>query len=587
MVPVLQLSTESDETFATLSRWIKQCELEHDGCGRLKSKTPWYPTRLLDVGTQDVKLVPGSRAAGQEYMTLSHRWGSSTILKLTTNVITSWANGFPVKSLSKTFQDFISLARRLKIRHVWIDSLCIIQEGDNGADWRSEALTMNNVYVHSYCNISADWGSDTRGLFFLRDQRVLDMPSIDVEVKRDESESMIQHCLLVENEFWEAQVSRSPLNGRGWVVQERWLSTRNLRFGPREVFFECGQHTLCERFSENLPTELCEGDVVLKSASSWSRLLQGPNPLSLEPATPGTALYNAWDAVLCKFSACFLTYRSDRLVAFAGIAKSFRTMLSDRYIAGLWQRNLLSEMMWYRDRLATTAVINEPKDEGHLFEKYQTAQYIAPSFSWASSAVPVDLNHVQTNLGYLVNATCIKYRSAANDPIEEWVEDIFGPMSGPTIEVMVIGHLRKMRLLPYYDGEFTDLYVVPEGPNARFKAMEPWSKEMDKNVREATLDFQVRNDDLAAFAAKTDYYYMPWQDHWDPRLPTDNKRDDSFTSLLLELVDHSMGRFRRIGRMWTHFRQERDLCIAEQGNESILPCASYHKNSKKHTIYVI
>jgi hypothetical protein len=595
MITALSNFTDSDETFAMLNFWIKQCELEHDSCRRSKSKTPWYPTRLLDVGTQgskDVKLVPGSQAAaaGQKYMTLSHRWGASTVLKLTAAVITDWANGLPVQSLSKAFQDFISLARRLNIRYVWIDSLCIIQEGDDGADWRSEALTMNNVYMHSYCNISADWGSDTRGLFFPRDLRVLDMPVIDVRFKRENTDSIVtEECLLVESDFWEAQVSRSPLSSRGWVVQERWLSTRNLRFGPREVFFECGQHTLCERFPEKLPNVLCEGDVILKSVFGVSQLFRGPIAGSLGQATPGNALYDSWEAILSKYSSCSLTYGSDRLIAFAGIANFFRTMLDDRYIAGLWLRNLLSEMMWFRDRLATTAVIDDPKDDNRLFEKPQTGQYIAPSFSWASTAVTVAVNHVETNLGFLVNASCIKYRSTLSDPIEEWTEDIFGPMLSPTIEVMVIGSLRKMRLLPYYDGKETALYVVPDGPKARFRALEAWSEEIDTDALQATLDFQVRNSDLAAFIAETDFYYMPWQDHWDPRLPADpeHKREQSFTGLMLELIDSRMCRFRRIGRMWTYGRRDRDLCIAEQGNESILPCAHYDEATKQHTIYIV
>lgn len=172
-------------------------------------------------------------------MTLSHRWGSSNVPTLTTKTIDTWKNGLSVNILPKRYQEFIALAQRLQIRYVWIDSLCIIQEGDDGEDWRAEALTMDQVYQNSFCNVSADWGSGKRGLYFERDLRLMDKPHIDWKVRRKPNRDVVvvEKCILVENEFWEEQVSRSPLSVRGWVVQERWLSPRNLRFGSREVFF--------------------------------------------------------------------------------------------------------------------------------------------------------------------------------------------------------------------------------------------------------------------------------------------------------------------------------------------------------------
>ncbi|KAM0523761.1 hypothetical protein ACHAPE_001012 [Trichoderma viride] len=203
-------STASNETFANISTWIRRCEEEHPQCA--------YFRRIM--------LVPGGRAIAknEKYMTLSHRWGSSNIPTLTTQTIDTWNNGFSVNILPKRYQEFITLAQHLHIRYVWIDSLCIIQEGDGGEDWRAEALTMEQVYQNSYCNVSADWGSGKRGLYFERDLRLVDKPQIDWKVKRQPNLDVVvvEKCVLVENEFWEEQVSRSPLNVRGWVVQERW-----------------------------------------------------------------------------------------------------------------------------------------------------------------------------------------------------------------------------------------------------------------------------------------------------------------------------------------------------------------------------
>jgi hypothetical protein len=55
--------------------------------------------------------------------------------------------------LPLTFRDFIDIARRLDVRYVWIDSLCILQ--DSKEDWESEAVQMGDVYSKSYLTIAA------------------------------------------------------------------------------------------------------------------------------------------------------------------------------------------------------------------------------------------------------------------------------------------------------------------------------------------------------------------------------------------------------------------------------------------------
>ncbi|KAL7957860.1 hypothetical protein V8C34DRAFT_314567 [Trichoderma compactum] len=317
--------------------------------------------------------------------------------------------------------------------------------------------------------------------------------------------------------------TKFPLSVRGWVVQERWLCPRNLLFGPREVFFECGQTTLSERFPNAFPEPLLEGDVIFKSAFGNLQTLRSPQA-TLLPATPGTKLYTAWG--------------SDRTVAFSGIAKFFRSLVDDNYIAGLWLRNLASDMMWYRHRLLTTAVFEDTKDRLCLFKNDAESVYRAPSFSWASTAMPIEPNHMEDN--------------------------------------------------PYFDGEMTDFYVVPDSPSGSSKKMNDWSESISKETAEATLDFQVNNDDVATLVAKDNLYYIPWQDCWNSHLPSKSRRDgDSLTCLLVELADVSMNRFRRVGRLYIHDTSKRKLYMAKQGNETTLPCEQYDPRTRRHTIYLI
>ncbi|KAJ5802154.1 uncharacterized protein N7503_004604 [Penicillium pulvis] len=66
--------------------------------------------------------------------------------------------------LPQTFQDAIQLTRRLGIRYLWIDSLCIIQ--DSHEDWLDQSAVMGGVYQYSYLNIAATKSTDPYGGLF-------------------------------------------------------------------------------------------------------------------------------------------------------------------------------------------------------------------------------------------------------------------------------------------------------------------------------------------------------------------------------------------------------------------------------------
>ncbi|KAI0162163.1 hypothetical protein GGR57DRAFT_453282 [Xylariaceae sp. FL1272] len=89
-------------------------------------------------------------------MTLSHRWGPGYAMKLTTNNYTQLCRGVNVEMLPPLYQDAIVVMDKLGVEYLWIDSLCIIQEGDEGADWQREVSRMERVYAGSFCNIAAD-----------------------------------------------------------------------------------------------------------------------------------------------------------------------------------------------------------------------------------------------------------------------------------------------------------------------------------------------------------------------------------------------------------------------------------------------
>ncbi|CAG9942401.1 unnamed protein product [Clonostachys rosea f. rosea IK726] len=89
----------------------------------------------------------------EDYATLSHCWGGQSIIKLTTDALAQFQKKIETASLPQTFRDAILVARRLGIRYLWIDSLCIIQ--DSLQDWQKEAALMGEVYSNSTLNVMA------------------------------------------------------------------------------------------------------------------------------------------------------------------------------------------------------------------------------------------------------------------------------------------------------------------------------------------------------------------------------------------------------------------------------------------------
>ena len=66
------------------------------------------------------------------------------------------------KSLPATIQDAINLARKLKIRFLWVDRLCIVQNDE--ASIQSNIAHMASIYARSYFTIIATEGDSETGI---------------------------------------------------------------------------------------------------------------------------------------------------------------------------------------------------------------------------------------------------------------------------------------------------------------------------------------------------------------------------------------------------------------------------------------
>jgi hypothetical protein len=98
----------------------------------------------------------------------------------------------------------------------------------------------------------------------------------------------------------------------------------------------------------------------------------------------------AWCQTVRDYIESQLTYQSDKLVAVAGIAKTFQNVLDDVYIAGLWKRTLVIDLLWWRGW-----------DSGHRTGLPRAVER-APSWTWACLDCVITMRYWDSELPSLV-----------------------------------------------------------------------------------------------------------------------------------------------------------------------------------------
>jgi hypothetical protein len=355
-------------------QWLDDCQHQHERC-----RTGWtkrfHPTRLVDVGSRDsstwcLKTTFEPFNEPLRYFTLSHRWGSSQPLKLTSKTMDAFQRGQELSILPLTFQDAITVTRYFGERYLWIDTLCIVQ--DSREDWVKESALMGDIYENGVLNIAATHATGCNsGLFRVRIEAFSAYHRISPSWKFSSSPDYV----LLDNDRWTNVIheNHAPLNSRGWVLQERLLSPRVLHFGDTELFWQCK----AKLSSESWPTSFVSMEAVKTHLFSM-RLPPDFTPRNTEGVDDTEAILNTlhleWSKIVEHYSSCNLTKGEDKLIALSGLASRLQERLKDEYLAGMWRSCLLDSLLWVAD----------PE-----FHPKRSAEYRAPSWSWASIDGPV------------------------------------------------------------------------------------------------------------------------------------------------------------------------------------------------------
>lgn len=345
------LYPKSNAAIALLQLWLRKCSQTHTRCG-VRYDYGFKPTRLIEVGHKGKhpRLVhtTGSSPNAGEYLALSHCWGVEmpSIAKTTEATLSRNLSRIRTKKLPRTFQDAIIVTRRLGFKYLWIDSLCIIQ--DSHEDWQLESALMGKVYSHCYCTLAAAASTDCHGGLFPKHS--------ELAILGTEMSDPLHPAVLLKPTYdgWDEIFSQSPLNSRGWTLQERELSPRIIYFTKHTMLFECRQARGGERGESRGQAPLrCEKEELVPKTlikSIHSQRCMDELPLDGESGDNFRWItqkrYHAWRDMVQGYSQRHLSVPSDKFPGLSGLASELSFLLNDQYVAGLWKRDIICGLSW-------------------------------------------------------------------------------------------------------------------------------------------------------------------------------------------------------------------------------------------------
>ena len=297
---------------------------------------------MIDIGKENgeesayVHLSSGQKAP---YAALSYCWGGPQPITLTKLTKRDMLRGIATSTLPQTIQDAITVTRKVGLRYLWVDALCIIQDSDS--DRNAEITMMDQIYQHAQVTISAaSAGRCQDGFLANRSWRGDWSPStsfvsIPYACPNGERGNVQLYMYRLYSSVSE------PLSRRGWALQERILSSRVLIYGTWQLYWECQSRKKwaggrAGYFISSLPELLAAEKLQFEDESCEENVSE---EIVITPWTN-------WTNVVYEYSKTVLTESSDKLPALSGIASKYQKDTKDIYCAGLWKASLLKGLKW-------------------------------------------------------------------------------------------------------------------------------------------------------------------------------------------------------------------------------------------------
>lgn len=229
----------SDNGLQIAVNWLQRClTSHHEFCNNVEMP---LPKRVIYIGRTDTTSDPYLLETDNEigaWVALSHCWGQGASFTTTTTNLLERKRGIPFADFPATFQDAITISRRLGIKNLWIDSLCIIQ--DSASDWLEQSRQMKQVYSNAIVTLVAEASEDSHSGIFTSANAGRAKP---VHVPFHDGRGNYSGSLYSQafHQYFGVAgcYEPGPLSSRAWALQEDVLSQRILRYASDQLFWAC------------------------------------------------------------------------------------------------------------------------------------------------------------------------------------------------------------------------------------------------------------------------------------------------------------------------------------------------------------
>ncbi|KAK4182959.1 heterokaryon incompatibility protein-domain-containing protein [Podospora australis] len=371
---------------------LSECRTHHEACRQTSTPARRSPTRLIKVsgtlGEPKARLVQiddtNRSTSLVPYIALSYCWGGPQGFATTRSTLQELTTSIDMSRLSATVRDAVQVAIGVGVSYIWIDALCIVQ--DDPTDKAVEIARMGDIYAGATFTLAAVSAKSSAEGFLVstdppfspqRQRKIVTTYTTPID-------QSLSQCLALEYSpsgtiCGERQ---QPLNRRAWTLQEAMLS-------PVLVSF----------YEPGYPVHIRCATTCVATTADWTTLpprvprfltyptIQDIHPVSVRAEPDADARMNwtrTWHEIVQLYSGRHLTERTDKLSALAAVAAECQRQVQDTYLAGLWSKTLLSDLLWHR---GYSRLNFYPGGAAEV-------DWVAPSWSWASRNHTVSYGHL-------------------------------------------------------------------------------------------------------------------------------------------------------------------------------------------------
>ncbi|KAK2616001.1 hypothetical protein N8I77_002721 [Diaporthe amygdali] len=222
-----------------------------------------FRLRLIDVNERCIRFFEEYDPSDSHtaFAALSYVWGlkpQKLLLTAEKEPMLTKPGAIGDNNVSQTIYDAIEVTKSLGLGYLWVDAICI-RQGKTRKDERDKAEQIGNmaeIYRSAFLTIVAASGEDAEaGLAGLR-PGTRSFPQQEIVVIPPDQDqpglSLLSVCKRIPKHFGEffdmrdEDADNSTWNTRGWTLQERALSRRNLIFTEEQVLWACDGAYFCE-----------------------------------------------------------------------------------------------------------------------------------------------------------------------------------------------------------------------------------------------------------------------------------------------------------------------------------------------------